>query len=87
MAAIYRPPRYMLETDDYLTLFQSLGHHFIIGEDFNAKHIYWGSRLIRTNDNHLYKAIKLAECECLEKQFIDQHTYIKFTCNTQHQNT
>ena len=34
--AIYCPPRCMLETGDYLRLFQSLGNRFIIGRNFKT---------------------------------------------------
>lgn len=64
VTAIYCPPRYALEKNDYLRLFKTLGNHFIIGGDFNAKHTYWGSRVITTKGKHLFEAIKQTKCEC-----------------------
>ena len=63
MTAIYWPPKCILDTGDYLKLFQSLGGHFTTGGDFNAKHTYWGSRPIMTKGRYMYEAIKLAKCE------------------------
>lgn len=65
MASIYCPPRHTMELNEYLTLFDSLGHCFILGGDFNAKHTFWGSRLTTTKGNVLYRAIQKSNCGVL----------------------
>lgn len=63
ISAIYCPPRYSLLKSDYLDLLESLGSHFIVGGDFNAKHTYWGSRLSTPKGKMLYAAGKEANCD------------------------
>ena len=53
----------MAESAAYLRLLRSLRDHFIIGGKFNAKHIYYGTRLTTTKGMHLYEVNKLAKCE------------------------
>lgn len=62
VAAAYFPPRYKLKKNDYLHILKGLGNKFILGEDFNAKHTDWGSRLITTKGRELMEAIKEAKC-------------------------
>jgi hypothetical protein len=38
VTAIYSPPRHNISTEDYKDFFQSLGTHFIVGSEWNAKH-------------------------------------------------
>ena len=59
IAAIYCPPRKKLKEKkkDYLELFQTLGDHFIIGDNYNAKHTYWGSDKDSTKGRELLKAV------------------------------
>ena len=57
IAAVYLPPRYAFKTDDFKRMFQSFGNHFIVGGDYNAKHPWWGSRLINPKGSELYKCI------------------------------
>ena len=61
--AVYCPPRYNLKQEDYTFLLQSLGERFILGGDFNAKHTYWGSRLITSKGRELFLAAKKFNCE------------------------
>jgi exonuclease III len=42
VSSIYCPPRHAIQRDTFLRLFNTLGHHFIAGGDFNAKHSQWG---------------------------------------------
>jgi hypothetical protein len=63
VAAIYCPPRYNLKKEDYMFLLHNLGKTFILGGDFNAKHTYWGSRLITTKGRELYSAAKELNCD------------------------
>jgi hypothetical protein len=51
--AVYCPPRHVTPTADYITFFRSLGSHFIVGGDWNAKHTAWGARLITPKGRNL----------------------------------
>jgi len=44
IAAIYSPPRHNMNIQNYVDYFSTLSHNFIIGGDYNAKHINWGCR-------------------------------------------
>lgn len=57
ISSIYCPPRYTPLEQDFMDLFSHLGHHWIIGGDFNAKHPAWGSRLQSPRGKVLHKAI------------------------------
>ena len=63
IAAIYCPPRFKMEKEEYIHLFQKLGNCFIIGGDYNEKNTYWGSRLDTPKGKELYEAIKELNCE------------------------
>ncbi|KAL1448079.1 hypothetical protein WDU94_013870 [Cyamophila willieti] len=58
IASIYCPPGKKITEEDLTPLFTELGHKFIIGGDFNAKHTHWGSRLISTRGRTLLKEMK-----------------------------
>uniref|UniRef100_A0A0A9XZ61 Putative RNA-directed DNA polymerase from transposon X-element n=1 Tax=Lygus hesperus TaxID=30085 RepID=A0A0A9XZ61_LYGHE len=62
IAAIYCPPRYALKKDDYVNLFCEIGHNFIIGGDFNAKHEFWGSRTRNPKGVQLFTAVQETKC-------------------------
>ena len=64
IAAIYCPPRYNLKKENYSLFFKSIGENFIVGGDFNAKHTFWGSRLITTRGSELLKAVTELGCNC-----------------------
>lgn len=65
IAAIYCPPRCSPTQEDFAELLNSLGHNFVIGGDFNAKHTHWGSRLITTKGKKLFQAGRNYNCEFL----------------------
>lgn len=65
VASLYSPPKHAIKKDQYLEFFESLGHRFILGGDFNAKHMHWGSRLTTTKGKELLNAIKEYKCESL----------------------
>lgn len=44
VASIYSPPKHMIKQEQYWHFFKTLGHRFIAGGDYNAKHPWWGSR-------------------------------------------
>src|ERR1044071_4124509 len=45
IGAAYCPPKHNLKMQDYKAFLQQAGERFIIGGDYNAKHVDWGSRL------------------------------------------
>ncbi|PNF20480.1 RNA-directed DNA polymerase from mobile element jockey [Cryptotermes secundus] len=46
ISAVYLPPKYTITHDHLTSFYTSLGHKFLAGGDYNAKHTDWGSRLI-----------------------------------------
>lgn len=62
VGAVYCPPRHNLKKEDYKILLQHPGERFIIGGDFNAKHVDWGSRLTTTKGSELRKAVRETGC-------------------------
>lgn len=50
IAAIYCPPKHSIKADYYTKFFKSLGNRFIAGGDYNAKNVFWGSRLTLTKE-------------------------------------
>lgn len=65
LAAVYCPPKHQTSREDFKHLFSTLGHRFISGGDWNAKHLFWGSRLITTRGRQLYQAVKDLNLDCL----------------------
>lgn len=57
ISAVYCPPRFSMTTE-YKNFLSTLGPRYLAGGDWNAKHTYWGSRLITTRGRHLYEATK-----------------------------
>ena len=47
---------------DYISFLEKAGERFILGGDFNAKHVDWGSRLTNTKGKELRKAIEKLGC-------------------------
>lgn len=67
IAAIYSPPRHHVKTSEYEEFFGQLGEKWIVGGDFNAKHHYWGSRIITPKGRELYQAILNTSSSCISK--------------------
>lgn len=57
LSAVYCPPRYTIDKDQFTDYFNSLGTRFIAGGDYNAKHPQWGSRLTTPKGRQLWKAM------------------------------
>lgn len=57
--SVYFPPRYTVKCDKYMNFFKGIGNKFIVGGDFNAKHTWWGSRLINPKGSELYKCVSV----------------------------
>jgi exonuclease III len=45
-AAIYCPPKHTIKAEQLRHFYATLGHRFLAGGDYNAKHTHWGSRLV-----------------------------------------
>jgi hypothetical protein len=58
IAAVYSPPKHAVKTEQFLSFFATLGPRFLAEGDYNAKHCYWGSRLISPKGLELFKAIQ-----------------------------
>ena len=58
VGAIYSPPRHTISTEEYKDFFLTLGSHFLIAGDWNAKHTTWGSRLITPKGRNLYTVLR-----------------------------
>lgn len=63
VTSVYCPPRHAINKEQYLDFLSSQGDRFIIGGDFNAKHIHWGSRLTNTKGRKLIEAMTQLKCE------------------------
>ncbi|GBP31097.1 RNA-directed DNA polymerase from mobile element jockey [Eumeta japonica] len=68
IAAVYCPPKHQILREDYRHFFSQLGHRYIIGGDWNAKHLFWGSKLVTTRGRHLYQAVKELNLECVSTE-------------------
>lgn len=56
-SAIYCPPRFKVTSEQFRKFFDELGPKFLVAGDFNAKHTYWGSRLITPKGRQLFAAL------------------------------
>jgi hypothetical protein len=63
IGAVYCPPRHNLKKPDYTTLLNYLGERFILGGDYNAKHLNWGSRITTTKGRELKAALREKGCD------------------------
>lgn len=57
LSAIYCPPRPTIKKPQFDNFFTRLGHRFLAGGDYNAKHTDWGSRLITPRGRELLLSI------------------------------
>lgn len=57
ISAVYCPPKYKITKGRFKDYFENLGHKFIAGGDYNAKHPMWGSRLITPRGRELQQCI------------------------------
>lgn len=58
LAAVYCPPKYSIQKEQFEHFYGTLGSRFIAGGDYNAKHTLWGSRLITPKGRTLFKVIQ-----------------------------
>lgn len=57
VASVYSPPKHNLKTTDYDDFFKQLGPRFLVGGDWNAKNLRWGSRLTLRKGIELESAV------------------------------
>jgi exonuclease III len=57
-SAIDCPPRHSIKKEQFNAFINSLGHRFLAGGDFNAKHQYWGSSLINPKGREIYQPVQ-----------------------------
>lgn len=57
LSAIYCPPRFSITSAQFSDFFATLGEKFLAAGDYNAKHTYWGSRLITPRGRQLYNVL------------------------------
>ena len=58
IAAIYCPPKHTIKSEQFRSYYATLGHRFLAGGDYNAKHLHWGSRLTTPRGRELFKAMQ-----------------------------
>jgi len=58
ITAVYSPPKHNTKTIEYEQFFQTLGHLFIAGGDYNAQNTYWGARTTTTKGRELHNAVR-----------------------------
>ena len=56
--SLYTPPRHTISCQDYENFFDKHGKRFLVAGDFNAKHSWWGSRIINPIGRQLYNCIQ-----------------------------
>lgn len=61
--SVYSPPRHNIKSEQYKQLIRKHKYKFIMGGDFNAKHVLWGSRLTTTKGRELCKALQETGCD------------------------
>lgn len=57
LSAVYCPPKHRISEQMFLEYFQTLGHRYIAGGDWNAKNTYWGSRCTVTRGRVLKQCV------------------------------
>lgn len=57
ISAVYCQPKPTIKEDQFALFYQTLGHRFIAGGDYNAKHPLWGSRLTTPRGRQLFQAL------------------------------
>lgn len=65
ISAVYCPPRPTISPLQTELFLRSLGHTFIAGGDFNAKHPNWGCRAENPRGRMLLNVILNTRCKCI----------------------
>ena len=58
IAAVYCPPKHIIKAAQFQSFYATLGHRFLAGGDYNAKHPLWGSRLTTPRGRELFQAMR-----------------------------
>jgi hypothetical protein len=58
ISAVYLPPRDKVKQEQLEDFYNTLGHQFVAGGDYNAKHTDLGSRLITSRGHELLKTME-----------------------------
>ncbi|VVC39775.1 Endonuclease/exonuclease/phosphatase [Cinara cedri] len=56
VSVIYCLPRCKVDDNKFTEFFRTLGSRFITRGDYNAKHTFWGLKLITTKGRDLFKS-------------------------------
>jgi hypothetical protein len=59
IAAVYCPPKHTIKAEQFLSFYATLGHRFLAGGGYNAKHSFWGSRLTTPRGRELFQAMQV----------------------------
>lgn len=65
ISAVYCPPKYNIRKEQFIEYFKTLGPKFISAGDYNAKHTFWGSRLLTPRGRQLYDAISSCKMDAM----------------------
>jgi hypothetical protein len=57
-SAVYLPPKPTVKHEQLAAFYNTLGHRFIAGGDYNAKHTAWGTRLLSPRGREVLKTIE-----------------------------
>jgi exonuclease III len=57
ISAVYLPPKHTVKQEQLEDYYNTLGHRFIAGGDYNANHTDWGSRLTSSRGREINKTI------------------------------
>lgn len=57
MSSVYCPPKHNMSEEIFTNYFKTLGPRFVVGGDWNSKHVHWGSRLNTTRGRELKKCL------------------------------
>lgn len=57
MCRFLAPLRFLIAEDRYRSCYNSLGPRFLQAGDYNAKHMFWGSRIITSRGRMLFNTI------------------------------
>jgi hypothetical protein len=55
ISAVYFPPKHAIKQEQLEEFYNTLGHRFIAGGDYNGKHTDWGSRLMTIRRSEVLK--------------------------------
>jgi hypothetical protein len=58
VSAVYLPPKPTVKHDQLAAFYNTLGHRFIVGGDYNAKDTAWGSRFISPHGREVLKTME-----------------------------